>query len=119
MELEAAIAGLKVGLANTERELAVERQHQAAAARRGALAAEIGDAETAALGRTWALRHGERVALLERRLALQGDELGYAERQLAEWRAAATGGTPGDGAARAAVVQAQLAHLKRKLGREQ
>lgn len=119
VELKAAIAGLTVGLAKTERELAAERQHQEDATRRGALAAEIGDAETAELGRTWAQRHGERVALLERRLAVQQDELAYAERQLAEWQAAPTGGTPGGQAARAALVQEQLAHLKRKLGRDQ
>lgn len=119
IELKAAIAGLKVGLAKTERELALERQHQADAARRGALAAEIGDAETAELGRTWALRHGERVALLERRLLVQRDELAYAERQLVEWQAAPSGSPPMDEATRAALVQEQLAQLKRKLGRDQ
>lgn len=119
MELRAAIAGLKVSLAQTARELAAERQHQADAARRGALAEEIGDAETAELGRTWAQRHGERVALLDRRLAVQQDELAYAERQLAAWQATPAGGTAGDEAARAALVQEQLAHLKRKLGRDQ
>lgn len=143
VETKTAIAGLKDGLAATARELAVERQHLTDAERRGRLAAEIQDTETAQLAEIWTTKHRERVALLERRQSVQQDELAYAERQLEEmsnqYRQAKAGVPPGGGAgasalpaepelereggrldreAQAARVQQQLADLKRKLGRQ-
>lgn len=144
VETKAAIAAVREALSSTERELAVERGRLADAERRGALARQIDDAETAELADTWTAKLGERVRLLERKLEVQRDELGYAERQLAEMteayrqaRLGAPGGGPAPAAppgvdeeldragreldhqARQALVQEQLAHLKKKLGRQE
>jgi hypothetical protein len=143
VETKTAISGLKDAIAATSRELAVEQQHLADAERRGRLAAEIQDSETAELAEIWTTKHRERVTLLERKHAVQLDELAYAERQLEEmsdqYRQAKAGVPPGAGAgtsalpedpalereggrldreAQAARVQQQLADLKRKLGRQ-
>jgi len=143
VELKAAIAGLKEGLARTDRELTVERQQLDAAERRGRLAQQVPDPETVELATIWAGKHRERVEILERKRLVQLDELAYAERQLAEmgeaYRAAkmgipagpgpgpvpAAGEEPGapdldrqlDRQAQESLVQQQLAHLKKKLGR--
>jgi len=146
VETKTAIAGIKEAIATTARELAVERQSLADAERRGKLAAEIQDTETAELAEIWTAKHRERVGLLERKQAVQQDELAYAERQLEEmsnqYRQAKAGVPPSAGAAtsgpgslsenpeldreggrldreaRAALVQQQLSDLKRKLGRQ-
>jgi len=143
VETKTAIAGIKDALAATVRELAAEQQNLTDAERRGRLAAEILDRETAELAEIWTTKHRERVALLERKRAVQQDELAYAERQLDEmsnqYRLAKTGVPPGattgasalpedsalereggrlDREAQAARVQQQLADLKRKLGRQ-
>lgn len=142
VELKAAIVGLREGLVRTDRELAVERQQLDAAERRGRLAHQVPDQETVELAAIWAGKHRERVEILERKRLVQLDELAYAERQLAEmgeaYRAARMGvpGGPGPGPAVAgeepaapdldrqldrqaqeSLVQQQLAHLKKKLGR--
>jgi hypothetical protein len=143
VETKTAISQIREAHAATTRELAVEQQHLADAERRGKLAAEIQDTETAQLAEIWTTKHRERVALLERKLAVQQDELTYAERQLEEmsnqYRQAKTGVPPGattgasaipedpelaregmrlDREAQAARIQQQLADLKRKLGRQ-
>ena len=143
VETKSAIAGLKDALAASARELAVEQQHLTDAERRGKLAAEIHDTETAELAEIWTAKHRERVALLERKQAVQQDELAYADRQLEEmsnqYRQAKAGVPPGtttgstalpddpaldreggrlDRQAQAARVQQQLADLKKKLGKQ-
>ena len=143
VETKTAISGLKDAIAATSRELAVEQQHLADAERRGRLAAEIQDSETAELAEIWTTKHRERVTLLERKHAVQQDELAYAERQLEEmsnqYRQAKAGVPPGAGAGTSALpedpalereggrldreaqakrVEQQLADLKRKLGRQ-
>lgn len=144
VEIKAAIAGLKDALAATDHELAGERRHLEDSERRGTLAEQINDQETVELARIWTSKHRERVELLERKRAVQLDELAYAERQQAEmteaYRSAKlgvppTGQTPPAGSpspdaetermgreldyqARQALVQEQLAHLKKKLGRQ-
>ena len=140
VELKAAIASLKEGLERTDRELSVERQQLQDAERRGRLAEQIQDAETVELAAIWANKHRERVDILERKRPVQVDELAYAERQLGEMTEAYRkaklgiphGGRPaaaaGDEAppdlearldrqAQDTLVQQQLAHLKKKLGR--
>jgi hypothetical protein len=143
VETKTAIAGLRDALAATARELAIEQQHLADAERRGKLALEIQDKETAELAEIWTTKHRERVALLERKKGVQVDELTYAERQLEEmsnqYRQAKAGVPPGaapppsatpedpelvregmrlDREAQAARVRQQLEEMKRKLGRE-
>ncbi|HEX5385070.1 MAG TPA: hypothetical protein VFW66_00035 [Gemmatimonadales bacterium] len=122
----------------TERELAAERARLEETERRGRLAAAIGDSETIAIAERFAARYRERIGLLERKVAVQRDELSLMARELAEARAAAPDEGRRTDARRAATehdeadrahfefdrrrleqaVEQQLAHLKRKLGKE-
>jgi hypothetical protein len=143
IEARLGLVALRDGIAQTERELGTERKQLSDAERRGRLAAEVPDAETVALAERFALRHRERVLVLERK------ELALAEREVeemaTEYRGTARGsGSPSidaawrdleaAGAARPAeadhlaaetdkrrreeAVEAQLAYLKKKMGRE-
>ena len=154
IEAKAAVSAMRDQLAATERELGLERRQLADAERRGQLAAEIADQETVAIAERFAARHRERAGVLERKLAVQHDELDLGVRELesmmAELRAAQQGRAPGTAAPanawrsidaaggtrpeldlegellkaeaerrlHEAAVDAQLAHLKKKLGRE-
>lgn len=155
IEAKAAVSAMRDQLAATERELALERRQLADAERRGQLAGEIADRETVGIAERFAARHRERADVLERKLAVQHDELDLGVRELesmmGELRAAQQGrvpgsGTPADAAWRGiedaggtrpdldlegellkaqaerrlheAAVDAQLAHLKKKLGKE-
>jgi SpoVK/Ycf46/Vps4 family AAA+-type ATPase len=150
-EASVGLARMREGLAATERELAAERRQLEDTERQGRLAARVSDAETVAIAERFALRHRERVAVLERKLVVQRDELGLARREIEEmtvevraavrpdtdaslraaWREleAAGGARPGvdlEGELERAraerelmerAVEAQLAQLKKKLGR--
>lgn len=156
IEAKAAVATMRDQLTTTEREEALERRQLADAERRGQLAAEIGDQETVAVAERFAGRHRERVAVLERKLQVQRDELDLAVRELEEMTTELRGAQQGRMPPRAgssadaawrdiesaggtrpdldlesellkaqaerklheAAVDAQLAHLKKKLGRE-
>jgi hypothetical protein len=154
VEAKVGVATMRDALAASERELAAERKQLENAERRGRLAAQVPDPETVAVAERFAARHRARIAVLERKLPVQRDELALAERDVAEmaaqlrdarfggeraaanaeaaWRdvAAAGGARPGadpegdllraeaDRAAHAAAVDAQLAYLKKKLGKE-
>jgi hypothetical protein len=143
---------MRAALAASERELEAERRQLEDAERRGRLAGEIADTETVAIAERFAARHRERAAVLERKLAVQRDELMLAEREVEEvashlkasrqggpaagidaaWRdiEAAGGARPGadvddellkaraDRAAHEAAAEAQLAYLKKKLGKQ-
>jgi hypothetical protein len=99
LEAKVGIRAMQDALAATERELAMERHHLTAAERRGRLAAEVPDSETMALAERFGARHRDRVAVLERKLVVQRDELMLAEREvaemLAEYRGSPTG-SPAD-----------------------
>lgn len=84
VETKVALGNLADALARTERELASERTQLADAERRGRLATEAGDQETVEVAARFVARHTERVAVLERRLAVQHDELALLERDYAE-----------------------------------
>jgi hypothetical protein len=145
VESKAAVNILRDGLAVTGRELALEKKQLEDAERRGRLAAEIPEHETVEIAARFAARHRERVDVLERKLAVQQDELALAERLLGELMAEARGTSPSqdsaaspaeeparpdagvqdallkhrmDQAAREAAADAQLAFLKRKMGKE-
>jgi hypothetical protein len=140
--LHGALLDAKVGLATmrdalqaAERGLTGERQQLADAERRGRLAAGIGDQETADVAGRFTARHAERVELLERKVAVQRDELALAEREYESMRAefqqrrGAVPPVPGAGpdvdeaalrhqldrAARESAAEEQLASLKRKV----
>jgi hypothetical protein len=99
VEAKVGLASMRDALAATQRELATEREQLLAAERRGRLAAEISDLETVALAERYTDRHRERVAVLERKLVVQQDELAWAEREVAEimtqYRTARSGGSSG------------------------
>jgi len=87
IEAGAAVREMREGVEHTERELAAERRHVADAERRGRLAAEIQDGETVAVAQRFAVKHRERLSMLERKLAAQRDELALAERDASEMQA--------------------------------
>ncbi|MGH7586669.1 MAG: hypothetical protein ACREMH_10505, partial [Gemmatimonadales bacterium] len=95
IETKAALGALRDVKAATERSLAAERRALDDAARRGRLAAEAGDVETAGIAQEFTARHSERAAMLERKLAVQAEEVALAEREveelMARWRAASRG----------------------------
>ncbi len=150
VEAKFGLAEMRRALAQTEAELHSERKQLADAERRGKLAAAVPDAETVAVAERFAARHRERIVVLERKLAVQRDELELAEREVREmttqWRSAATTSGAGSASIEAAwrdleaaggsrtpsedamdadldrrkreeAVEAQLAYLKRKMGK--
>lgn len=80
----AALLQLRDALAKAERELASERRQLEDAQRRGTLAADVGDAETVAVAERFVARHGERVAMLEQKVAAQQTELTLTQRDVDE-----------------------------------
>ncbi|MGE0442052.1 MAG: hypothetical protein AB7S39_16310 [Gemmatimonadales bacterium] len=141
VDLKVALKDLTGALERTERELASEREQLAAADRRGRLAADIDDQETAELARQYGEKHRQRVDLLERKLGVQRDELALTQQEydgLSErYRAARQGVPSGDGPpprvtpeltddlldakmdrrAAEAAAEAQLEMLKKKMGK--
>ena len=97
IEAKVGVGAMRSALAATERELLIERRQLADAERRGQLAAEVPDAETVVLAERFGLRHRERVAVLERKLVVQRDELVLAEREVAEMLSQVRAGRPGLG----------------------
>jgi hypothetical protein len=95
LEAKLGLTAMREGLAASERELVDERKHLADAERRGRLAAQVPDGDTVAIAERFAARHRERVLVLERKIAVQRDELALAEREVsemaAEYRSAAAG----------------------------
>jgi len=138
VQFKIAIGEARVALERSERELAAARSELADYTRRGDLAGRIDDQETVRLAGEFGGRARERVNLLERKVLVQRDELAMAEREyqatMERFRAASLGlpatevapdtATPAgpddqyeiDRRAREAAVEAQLAHLKKKLG---
>jgi hypothetical protein len=152
VEASLGLDRMRAALGATERELAAERKQLEDAERRGRLAAAVPDPETVTIAERFAVRHRERVAVLERKLAVQQEELTLVRREIEEmtievratvrpdteaslraaWREVeAAGGarpeTDVDGELRRAreerelmerSVEAQLAQLKKKLGKQ-
>ncbi len=157
VEAKVALTAMQEALTATERQLAAEQKHLEDAERRGRLAAQIPDPETVQVAEQFASRHRERVVVLEKKVAVQRDELALTRREVeqmtAELRQLRTTGTTAGGPTPAqdaawrelenaggvrpdtdvegellkqqisrqqmdAAVEAQLEHLKKKLGRE-
>jgi len=87
IEAHSVVQGLREGLARTEQELATEQRNLKDAERRGRLAAEIEDHETAEIADRFKVKHKERVDLLEKKLEAQRAEIGFMERELDEMKA--------------------------------
>lgn len=141
VDLKTGLRDLRDALQATERELAAEQEQLVTAERRGRLASNIDDGETARLAGVYAARHRERIDLLARKLEVQREELALVEREyaeLAEKYRSARQGLPPEGSAPVrpaldedellrmqtdrqateAAVNAQLEALKRKLGKQ-
>lgn len=84
LEAKVGVGTMRTALSATEQELAAERRQLADAERRGRLASEVPDSETVTLAERFAARHRERIAMLERKLIVQRDELVLAERETTE-----------------------------------
>ncbi|HLA90964.1 MAG TPA: hypothetical protein VJL28_11100 [Gemmatimonadaceae bacterium] len=76
------VEDLREGVEQTRRKLAAEREQLATMQRRKTLAEGINDVETVALADKHAAQHGERVAVLQRKLEAQEAEASLAEREL-------------------------------------
>lgn len=98
LEAKVGVATMQSALLATERELAAERKHLADAERRGRIAAELPDSETVRLAERFVVRHSERVAVLERKLGVQRDELALAQREVEEMLGQYRSGRPDAGA---------------------
>jgi hypothetical protein len=84
VETKVALGTLREAVESTEKELTGEQRQLADAERRGRLAGDVGDSETVAVAERFVARHGERVTVLERKLAVLRDELGLVERDYTE-----------------------------------
>jgi len=101
VELKIELRAMHEALAGTEADLVQERRHLADVERRGQLAAAVPDEETVRIAEQFATKHRERIAVMERKLAVQQEELAMAERDMDELRGrlkAATLGLDDDGA---------------------
>ena len=142
IEFKVGISQLRDALTRSERELDIARREAGDYARRRELAGAIDDQETVRIAEEFTAKARERVDLLERKVIVQRDELAMAERDYEvtkqRFQAASrglpldapspTGGhhrsrrpssldqTMMDQRAKEAAVEAQLEHLKKKLG---
>ena len=153
LEAKVGVSTMRSALAKSEEELSRERRQLTDAERRGRLALEVPDQKTVTLAEQFARRHRERIAVLERKISVQRDELVLAEREVEEmllqvrsgstgaeadslraaWRdiQAAGGDHPdtapeeerlkaeSDAKLKEMAVEAQLAFLKKKFGKQQ
>lgn len=142
VEFKVGIGQLREALERTERELDAARRESVDYERRGKLAADIGDAETTRIAGEYTTKAHEKVDLLERKVIVQRDELGMAQRDYEatkqQYQSASRGIPLGrtapaaadedpttaassldhlllDQRARESAVEAQLALLKKKL----
>ena len=77
-----ALERLDGDLTVSRRELAGEDEQVATCERRAAMAEKIGDEETSRIARDFARRHGERAALLRRKVEVLQDELAMRQDEL-------------------------------------
>lgn len=120
LDLKVGLKDLRDAFAKTQRELAAEEEQLATAARRGELAEGIQDAETAVIAREFSEKHRQRVDLLERKVAVQRDEVALAEREYEgmseRYRSSKQGAGEGGTVPQSSVDDADL--LKTRLDRQ-
>jgi hypothetical protein len=85
LDAKVAVGEMRTALQASELALTVERQQLTDAERRGELAAAVPDPETVQVAEQFAARHRERIGILEKKVAVQRDELMLAERDVAQW----------------------------------
>jgi hypothetical protein len=81
-----AIQEMRDALAKTESRLATERSELDTVRRRGGLASQIGDTETAEIAERFARQHEERIRVLETKMMSQQQELELGEREFEDMR---------------------------------
>jgi hypothetical protein len=102
-DMKRALVSAKLGVDDlrgaevTRRRLTAEREALATMQRRKTLAEGINDAETMALAAKHEQQHGERIAVLEQKLAAQDAEFQLAEREVTEMMAALKSANAGVG----------------------
>ena len=84
LEAKVGVSAMRDGLAGTERELASERTPTGRRRAPGAACGRNSGRGDRRLAERYAARHRERVAVLERKLEVQREELALAEREVAE-----------------------------------
>ena len=84
VEQKAGVRGMQEDLGKVEMLLKLQVTELATAERRRELAAGIGDTETVEVADKYAVKLRERIVVLERKVAVQREELGLAERDLAD-----------------------------------
>ena len=77
-----AVREMREQLETTRRRLTIERKELETVRRRARLAEQIDDAQTLQIAREYERKHGDRVEVLERKLAAQEAELNLAEREV-------------------------------------
>jgi hypothetical protein len=82
-----ALQDLREAIAKTESRVATERAELETTRRRGGLATQVGDAETAQIAERFAAQHEERLRVLEMKLMSQQQELALGEREFEDMRA--------------------------------
>lgn len=87
IEQKAGVRQMQEALARDESLLAVLQDELATAERRRGQADAIGDAETVTVADKYIAKHRERVVVIERKVVVQREELGLAERDLTEMTA--------------------------------
>ncbi len=139
VEAKVAVSSLRAELAETRARLVHEQNELATVQRRGKMATDIRDEETARIAAQYEKRHTERIQVLERKLQAQEAELLLAEQEMAEMRAQMKGAglaapdisAPDvpppepqdelrravDRVAREAEAERQLAELKRRMSK--
>lgn len=110
VEAKVGVSQVRAALDKTRAQLEHERADVETALRRGRMAADIHDDETARVAERYAAKHTERVGMLERKLEAQTSELALAEQELAEmtdqFHAMAGGGSSSAGAGSAPAAAA-------------
>ncbi|MCZ6918045.1 MAG: hypothetical protein O7I93_14810 [Gemmatimonadetes bacterium] len=86
VEAKTALVEMREQLADIQRKLERERQRLEDAERRGKMAENIDDEETARIAEEFASKHREKAAVFARKLEAQRAELDLAERELAVMR---------------------------------
>ena len=95
LEAKVGVATMRSALVKSEEELRREQRQLTDAERRGRLALEVPDQQTVTLAEQFARRHRERIAVLERKISVQRDELVLAQREVEEMLGQVRGGSSG------------------------
>jgi hypothetical protein len=95
LEAKVGVSTMRSALVKSEEELRREQRQLSDAERRGRLALEVPDQKTVTLAQQFAQRHRERIAVLERKISVQRDELVLAEREVEEMLGQVRGGSTG------------------------